>query len=85
MSLILDALNKADQERGEQREVPNLRAVHDSPYPRPQQGLFKRWRVEIGFVVLLIVAYLAYQFFSSTQQSQQEPQSASTGRRAGAN
>lgn len=61
MSLILDALNKADQERSEQHEVPNLRAVHGSPYPQAQPGLLKRWSVEIVFVALLLIAYLGYQ------------------------
>ncbi len=61
MSLILDALNKADQERSEQHEVPNLRAVHGSPYPQSRPSLLKRWSVEIAFIVLLVIAYLGYQ------------------------
>ena len=75
MSLILDALNKADQERSEQHEVPNLRAVHGSPYPQAQPGLLKRWSVEIVFVALLLIAYLGYQLLVD-DEPQPQPQPA---------
>ena len=60
MSLILDALNRADQERSQEQSAPNLYSAHDSAtqYSKP----VRRWVIE-GIVILLVVVAVVYSLF----------------------
>lgn len=60
MSLILDALNRADQERKEQDHIPSLQTVHGGG-ERAKPSLRQRLRPE-RWLVVLVVAYLAYDY-----------------------
>lgn len=59
MSLILDALNKAQREREEQREpVPHLTTVHSAPppAPEPRKSAGRQWLVA-GVAALCVLAF----------------------------
>ncbi|ARN73965.1 general secretion pathway protein GspB [Oceanicoccus sagamiensis] len=57
MSLILDALNRADQERAEENHTPNLHASH-GPAPETSSPL-RRWIIE-GVIIVLALAAFGY-------------------------
>lgn len=61
MSLILDALNRADQERTEENHTPNLHASH-GPAPETANPV-RRWIIE-GAIVSLAVGVFAYSLWS---------------------
>jgi general secretion pathway protein B len=61
MSLILDALNRAEQERNEKNHIPTLQSVH-SPGDKVAPSLLKRLHLE-RWLIGLVVAYLAFDFF----------------------
>lgn len=61
MSLILDALNRAEQERSEKNHIPSLQSMHGSTeVARP--SLLQRLHLE-RWLILLVVAYLAFDYF----------------------
>lgn len=73
MSLILDALNRADQERKEENHIPSLQTVHGSGEP-DKPSLRQRLHLE-RWLILLVVAYLAYDFSRDSEKEAvvQEP------------
>lgn len=62
MSLILDALNRADQERSDGDKAPSIRTVH-TPMQQAEKPV-KRWLVE-GLVLLLALLVIAYLLFAN--------------------
>lgn len=75
MSLILDALNKADNER-QKDNAPTLQSVHESPYT-PHHTARKNGLL-YGFIicVCIIVGLVAYVFLTKNTTPQQSPNSA---------
>ena len=75
MSLILDALNRADQERKEQDHIPSLQTVHggaEQAKPSLRQRLHpERW------LFVLVVAYLAYDYIHE-KRTEAQPESPAT-------
>ncbi|MEE8057260.1 MAG: general secretion pathway protein GspB [Pseudomonadales bacterium] len=63
MSLILDALNRADQERSDQNSVPNLHSGHSAV--SPSSSPLRRWILE-GLIIALAGGAFLY-----TQQSKE--------------
>ncbi len=61
MSLILDALNRAEQERNEKNHIPTLQSMH-SPGDKVAPSLLQRLHLE-RWLIGLVVAYLAFDFF----------------------
>lgn len=60
MSLILDALNRADRERSEQQQVPS---VHAAPLPTSSSSRpILRWLVE-GLLATTLIAVVVHLFF----------------------
>jgi general secretion pathway protein B len=61
MSLILDALNRADQERSEENHTPNLHAGHEvtSAATNP----IRRWIIEAIIILLAAAAFIYSQWF----------------------
>ena len=59
MSLILDALNKANQERGDE-QVPDLNAVHGPVTTATKSGAGKNIFIATLFLLLLLIAWLLY-------------------------
>lgn len=57
MSYILDALNKSEQERREENEVPSLLAVHDSVPHQTSRPAMSVW-LPVAVVLLVLVVYL---------------------------
>lgn len=66
MSLILDAINRADQERNQQNSTPNINSGY-SPAVEAKRPI-GRWLIE-GAVILLIVTGITYSRFFQTQQA----------------
>jgi general secretion pathway protein B len=67
MSLILDALNRAEQERSEKNHIPSLQSMHGSTeVVRP--SLLQRLHLE-RWLIVLVVAYLAVDYFSDKPAS----------------
>ena len=66
MSLILDALNRADQERSEDRPLPDLQASQ-TPQPDAHRP-WLRWILE-GLVVLLAIAALVFALWGRPEDS----------------
>lgn len=60
MSLILDALNRADQERTEENHIPNLHASH-GPAPETSRPV-RRWIIEAAIVCLAVSAFVYSQW-----------------------
>jgi general secretion pathway protein B len=56
MSLILDALNRADQERSQQDKAPGLHSGY-SPETQPSPPL-RRWIIEAIIIILAITAFV---------------------------
>ena len=70
MSLILDALNRADQQRSEEQSSPSLRADYN-PEPVHEQPI-RRWVIEavvIAVVILAAAGFLYYQPGSSIKNN----------------
>ncbi len=65
MSYILDALNKSEQERREQENVPSLQAIHeDSVHGHTRAGL-KRWLpIALASLILILLAVILLMWFS---------------------
>lgn len=61
MSLILDALNRAEQERNEKNHIPTLQSQH-SPGDKVAPSLLQRMHLE-RWLIGLVVAYLVFDFF----------------------
>lgn len=60
MSLILDALNRAERERQVAEQVPNLHTLH-TPLPNEQHRRVKFWVLVICFLLtLLVFGFIAY-------------------------
>jgi len=57
MSYILDALNKSEQERREEHQVPSLLAVHDNVPHQPPRPAISVW-LPVAAVLLVLVVYL---------------------------
>lgn len=70
MSYILDALNKSEQERREQAQVPNLQALHQPP-PASSGGKTSGlvWALATG--LLLVSCAAAYVWFQAQPQAPQ--------------
>jgi general secretion pathway protein B len=62
MSLILDALNRAEQERSEKNHIPSLQSMHGSTEVA-KRSLLQRLHLE-RWLIVLVVAYLLFDFFS---------------------
>lgn len=60
MSLILDALNRADQERTEENHIPNLHSSH-GPAPDTSKPV-RRWIIEAAIVCLAVSAFVYSQW-----------------------
>jgi general secretion pathway protein B len=77
MSLILDALNRAEQERNEKNHIPTLQSVHrygdETPLP-----LWKRLHLE-RWLIALVVAYLVSDFVRGRMQHPEPVAPPSTG------
>ena len=61
MSLILDALNRADRERKNSRPTPDINTVHEASYRAGGTSLPKAWLIGaavLGAVVILLVYLL---------------------------
>jgi general secretion pathway protein B len=56
MSLILDALNRADQERSVDNKSPNLQTSH-SPAPQPSKPI-RRWLIEALIILMALGAFV---------------------------
>ncbi|MEY4589080.1 MAG: hypothetical protein RL497_1156 [Pseudomonadota bacterium] len=56
MSLILEALNKADRERDNQPIVPDLQTVHGRIVPPPQNK--RHWGVYVIIALLILILFL---------------------------
>ena len=79
MSLILDALNRAEQERKRQDQVPDIHTVHLSPAMSLEAAARTRRRLLIAAGILLVMTAIGvgiWSMLSSTQESsRQQPQS----------
>ena len=64
MSLILDAINRADQERSESNYSPNLQ-TSQSPQPKPTPP-YARWAIE-ALLVVIVIGVFANQWFFKLQ------------------
>lgn len=85
MSLILDALNRADQERKNQDRAPDIHTVHPAPAALAKPGLRAAKPLLLGVlaVLLLLVAVLVWWMLTannaqSSNTSQVTPTSSST-------
>ena len=58
MSYILDALNKSEQERREQDNVPNLQAIHDGKRNGHSSGNGFPWVPVVVAVILVVLLFL---------------------------
>lgn len=76
MSLILDALNRADQERSDGDKAPSIRTVH-APIQQADKSL-KHWVVAgvVLLLALLVIAYLLFANQASTATSTVSPTAA---------
>ncbi len=77
MSLILDALNRAEQERNEKNHIPTLQSVHRSG-DETQPPLLKRLHLE-RWLIALVVVYLVFDFFRARMQAPEPVAPPSTG------
>lgn len=59
MSLILDALNRADEDRGDQQNVPSFRSNHAPVLDEPTPLWKKRWFYEL-IAVVIVGSYIIY-------------------------
>lgn len=61
MSLILDALNRAEQERKRQDQVPDIHTIHLAPaMPSGSGSLTKRRFAIVGSLLLLVIIGIGY-------------------------
>ena len=60
MSLILDALNKADRERSESAEAPSIHSAHKTPVLIKKGLILNKKTVAIGMATLLVLFISAY-------------------------
>lgn len=67
MSLILDALNRADRERSEQQLSPSLHAAPSGP----DHSHFRLWRLVAAIVALALLAGVAIAFWLLPQRTPQ--------------
>jgi general secretion pathway protein B len=64
MSLILDALNRAEQERKRQDQVPDIHTIHLAPaMPLGNPSRAKRRLLIIGSLLVLIIVGFSFWFF----------------------
>jgi general secretion pathway protein B len=77
MSLILDALNRAEQERNEKNHIPTLQSVHRSGDQTPR-SLLQRLHPE-RWLIALVIGYLAFDFFRDRVPQADAPGSAAAG------
>jgi len=88
MSYILDALNKSEQERREQDNVPSLQAIHDDKSNGHLQSNNFRWipiAVIIALISLLLVIILLITARNSDEKSQYSPAAISPLKQAAPN
>ena len=64
MSLILDALNRAQEDRSSEKDVPSFSANHTPPVELPEPVWKKRWPYEL-LIVVLIGSYFVYSQLTS--------------------
>lgn len=76
MSLILDALNRAEQERKRQDQVPDIHTIHRSPAMSLGEAARTRRRLLIAGVllILLVIIGLCVWFFRLSQPAVAEQQ-----------
>jgi general secretion pathway protein B len=66
MSYILDALNKSEQERREQDNVPSLQAIHEDSGKGHSTPAPRRWQpILVAVVIVLLLAVIASMWMSS--------------------
>ena len=70
MSLILDALNRADQERSQDNSAPNLHSGHSST-TQPEQPI-RRWLIEGAVILLAAAAVIVSLFFNNTVSTEHD-------------
>jgi general secretion pathway protein B len=75
MSLILDALNRAEQERNEKNHIPTLQSIH-SAQDAPRPSLLHRLHLE-RWLIGLVVAYLVFDYFSGRIPGREQAQAPS--------
>jgi general secretion pathway protein B len=79
MSLILDALNRAEQERKRQDQVPDIHTIHLAPaMPLGNPSRIKRRLLIVGSLLVLIIIGFSLWFFRSPVSGIPEPQSIAT-------
>lgn len=71
MSLILDALNKADRERQNNEAPPGIHTVHETREFKQEKPLW--FFVLIGLAIFLLLALLAYFFLGSKSNTEIAP------------
>ena len=69
MSLILDALNRADQERAEDNHIPSLHASH-GPAPETTRPMH-RWIIEAVIVCLAVGVFIYSQWLKDSEADAQ--------------
>ena len=68
MSLILDALNRADRERKNSQPTPDINTVHEVSYRAGGASLPKAWLIG-GGVLVAVVILLVYLLLQTRQQA----------------
>lgn len=71
MSLILDALNRADQERATENQSPSLQTSH-SPAPLTNKPI-RRWLIEAVIISLAVAAFVYSQWFDQATPTANTP------------
>lgn len=74
MSLILDALNRAEQNRQQEQHAPSLQSIHGEAKSETR-SLRQRLHLE-RWLILLVVAYLVFDYFSSRDTTSAAPEAA---------
>ena len=79
MSLILDALNRADRERKNSQPTPDINTVHEVSYRAGGTSLPKAWLIG-GAVLVAVVILLVYLLLQARQQAPEVTPSAPVAR-----
>lgn len=80
MSYILDALNKSEQDRREQDNVPSLQAIHEEGVHGHSDAAWKRWLpVAVAGLILTLFAVILLMWFSGSSRSSSTEGTSSAG------